>query len=84
MDDPADAMDILMRLVPEIQDREVSLGILENSFKLLQTNTSEGMPLGAYAKEDWDATLDLMMQMGNLETVMSHDTYYTNEFVPAD
>jgi NitT/TauT family transport system substrate-binding protein len=84
MDDPEGAMDILMRLVPEIQDREVSLGILQNSFKLLQTNTSEGMPLGAYAEEDWDATLDLMLQMGNLEEIKSHDNYYTNEFVPAD
>lgn len=84
MDNPEEAMDILMKLVPEIQDREVSLGILKNSFKLLQTNTSANLPLGAYAKPDWDATLDLMQKMGNLETIKSHDTYYTNEFVPAN
>ena len=84
IDNPDEAMDILMNMVPEIQDREVSLGILKNSFKLLQTNTSSNLPLGAYAEADWDATLDLMQKMGNLEEVKSYDTYFTNEFVPAD
>jgi len=82
--DPEDAMTILMKMVPEIQDREVSLGILKNSFNLLHTNSSTKLPLGVYTDKDWDATLDLMVKMGNLKEIKSHSTYYTNEFVPAD
>ncbi len=84
MDDPEGATDILMKLVPEIQNREISIGILENSFKLFQTNNSESMALGMYSDKDWDVTLDLMVEMGNLETIDSYDKYYTNEFIPED
>ena len=83
-DHPEEAIDILMKLVPEIQNREVSIGILKNSFDLLQTNNSESLAVGKYAEADWDVTLDLMKQMGNLETIEEYSKYYSNDFVPED
>lgn len=84
IDNPEEAMRILMNRVPEVENYEVSLGILINSFDLLQTDTSEGLPLGMYAEKDWDITLEIMVEMGNLSTIRPHSTYYTNEFVPVD
>jgi NitT/TauT family transport system substrate-binding protein len=81
---PENAIDIMMDRVPEIQDREISLEILKSSFNFLRTNNSKDLPIGTFAKKDWDSTLEIMVKMGNLKVIEGHDKYYTNEFVPSD
>jgi len=84
IDHPEEAIDIMMHRVPEIQDREISLEMLKNSFNLLKTNNSEDLPIGTFAKEDWDGTIEIMVEMGNLERGQDYDKYYTNKFIPSN
>jgi NitT/TauT family transport system substrate-binding protein len=83
-DNPEESIDILMKRVPEIQNREIFLGVHLNSFNLMQTNNSKDLPLGAFAEEDWDSTLQIMYDMGKVKEIGEHNKYYTNEFVPVD
>jgi NitT/TauT family transport system substrate-binding protein len=49
---------------------------------LLESPATKGKAIGFGAKEDWEATLDLMKKYRELQTDKPVDFFYTNEFIP--
>ena len=81
IENPGEAIDIMMARVPEMENRELLLGILVNSFDLLQTDNTAGMPLGYYSPEDWVRTVELLDALGRIQRELPLEAYYTNEFI---
>jgi NitT/TauT family transport system substrate-binding protein len=80
---PDEAVDALMAAFPEA-NREIIENQLELSLELIHTANSEGQTLGWMAPEDWQATIDLLVDYGGLQNDVPVRDYYTNDFIPAN
>lgn len=76
--DPAEAAEIMMKYLPAGEDAEV----LEKQVEATVVSTSiiEDRPIGWQADEDWENTLSLLEETGQIETVLPLDRYFTNAF----
>lgn len=65
-------------------EKEVGIGTLANLITQYRSPASEAqdLPLGAYAQEDWQDTVDLLTEAGSIKPVADISEIYTNEFVP--
>lgn len=78
---PKESVETAKKTFPAI-DVAVQEQVLKDSFPLLHTKHTEGKPIGWQAKEDWEATQELLIEYFGLEKKLPIDTYYTNEFFP--
>jgi NitT/TauT family transport system substrate-binding protein len=83
VENPEAAVDALMAAFPE-SNREIIENQLESSLDLIHTPNSEGQTLGWMAPEDWQATIDLLVEYGDLQSDVPVTNYYTNEFIPGN
>lgn len=77
-ENPQQAVDALVEEFPNV-DPEIAMGQLTNTFELLQTDNSEGEPLGFAVEEDIQAMLDFLTDSGSLDEGADPSTVHTNE-----
>lgn len=81
---PEEAIAALVKHNPRAAGNEKSL--LENMKLIMKTYTTaltKDRPIGWIADKDWDATLDVLLNLGWIDKKLDHDNYYTNSFNPA-
>lgn len=78
MEDPEGAADILVEQFPEALDRDVVVQQIDE----LGNFMGEMENLGVNTADAWDQTLNLMVESGQIESRLSEDSYYTNEYLP--
>jgi NitT/TauT family transport system substrate-binding protein len=81
LEDPDASIAAGLAVKPDL-DPDLSLEQLMVGFSLMQSPASEGLPLGQFARQDWADTLGLMKEYMELETDITPDVLFTNEFVP--
>jgi NitT/TauT family transport system substrate-binding protein len=79
--DPDASIAAGLKVKPDL-DPDLSLEQLKVGFGLMQSKASEGLPLGHFAAQDWADTLALMKQYQELDTDISSDVLFTNEYLP--
>jgi NitT/TauT family transport system substrate-binding protein len=79
--DPEASIAAGLKVKPDL-DPDLSLEQLKVGFGLMQSKASEGLPLGHFAPQDWADTLALMKQYQELDTDISSDVLFTNEYLP--
>jgi NitT/TauT family transport system substrate-binding protein len=79
--DPEASIAAGLKVKPDL-DPDLSLEQLKVGFGLMQSKASAGLPLGHFAPQDWADTLALMKQYQELDTDISSDVLFTNEFLP--
>jgi NitT/TauT family transport system substrate-binding protein len=79
--DPDASIAAGLKVKPDL-DPDLSLEQLKVGFGLMQSKASEGLPLGHFAPQDWADTLALMKQYQDLDTDISSDVLFTNEYLP--
>ena len=80
--DPEAAIDSMIKYVPVGLDREKELASLRMMLTLLHTEATEGKAIGWVANEDWEASQDLLFEIGEIKQKLPIETYFTNEFLP--
>ncbi len=81
IDNPEEAVAFNEEFRPGAEKPEQALAELETSLPLITPPGSEGDPLGYMPPEEWDQSLELLSEYGNLETIPESTEVYTNEFV---
>ncbi|MCB2053935.1 MAG: ABC transporter substrate-binding protein [Geminicoccaceae bacterium] len=79
--DPEAAVEAALAVKPDL-DRQSTLDQLETDIGLLASPATEGEPIGYGAEEDWQRTLELLVEYRDLETDREAASFYTNEFLP--
>lgn len=77
---PQEAIDVLLESYPN-NTRSIATAQLEGQLELLHTERSEGKPLGWAAREDVEATQQVLLETKQLGTERPAGEYYTNEFI---
>jgi NitT/TauT family transport system substrate-binding protein len=80
---PEEAIDSMLRRVPKAPNRATELKILRNLMGILHTKNSAGKPLGWMSPVDWQQTVDVLFEAGEIKTKGSIEKYYTNDYIPA-
>jgi NitT/TauT family transport system substrate-binding protein len=62
--------------------RDVTLTQALNTLTLFTSPSGGGEPPGYMTEEDWQATVDLMVEAGQMSEPEDIQAFYTNEFVP--
>lgn len=78
MEDPEGAADILVEQFPEALERDVVVQQIDE----LGNFMGDMENLGVNTTDAWDQTLNLMVESGQIESRLSEDSYYTNEYLP--
>lgn len=78
IENPAEATEILMKYLPAGEDLEVLTKQVEATIE--STSVIDGKPIGWMADADWENTLKILNETGQLETVLPLDRYFTNTF----
>lgn len=82
-ENPEAAAQALLAAQSDAGDPDLIAETVSNSFSLSRTEHNEDLPLGAMALEDWEATIELLVQTGQLaERPVDIEAFFTNEFVP--
>jgi NitT/TauT family transport system substrate-binding protein len=76
--DPVEAAEIMMKYLPAGEDAEILQKQVEAT--VVSTSIIDGRPIGWQADEDWESTLALLAETGQIETVLPLDSYFTNAF----
>jgi NitT/TauT family transport system substrate-binding protein len=63
-------------------EMELSKAQLMVGIGLMKSEASKGLPAGHFALKDWQDTLNLMKKYQGLETALTADGFFTNEFLP--
>jgi NitT/TauT family transport system substrate-binding protein len=79
--DPEASIQAGLNVKPDL-DPELSLEQLQVGFGLMRSEASQDLPLGHFAAQDWADTLELMKQYQELDTDISSEVLFTNEFLP--
>jgi NitT/TauT family transport system substrate-binding protein len=80
---PDEAVDALLNAFPTAERRFIEPE-LELSLPLVQTENSEGEPIGWMAPEDWQTTVLLLADYGGQQSDVPVRDYYSNDFIPAN
>lgn len=81
--DPEGAIDSLMKRTPTL-DRPVVLRTLTLSFDLIDPDWGGGKPQAWMAPEVIGKSQDVLLQYGGIQKKLPIESYFTNEFVPAN
>jgi NitT/TauT family transport system substrate-binding protein len=81
--DPEGAIDSLMKRTPTL-NRPVVLRTLVLSFDLIEPDWGKGKPLAWMSPEVISKSQDTLLQYGGIQKKLPVDSYFTNEFVPAN
>jgi NitT/TauT family transport system substrate-binding protein len=79
--DPEASIQAGLNVKPDL-DPELSLEQLQVGFGLMRSEASQDLPLGHFAAQDWADMLELMKQYQELDTDISSEVLFTNEFLP--
>lgn len=80
---PEEAIDSMLSRVPKPMNRATELKILRNLMDILHSANTVGKPLGWMSPVDWQQTIDVLHDAGEIKTKGDPAKYYTNEFIPA-
>jgi NitT/TauT family transport system substrate-binding protein len=75
---PQEASDIMMKYLPAGEDAEVLLKQVTATVE--STNVIEGKTIGFQDEKDWQNTLNILKDTGQMPEIKSLDNYYTNAF----
>lgn len=76
-----EAAEIILERLPGYELEDVT-GVVESTMELGHTEASEGRPAGWSAESDWEDSLRLMEESGQLKGKVTVDDLVTNEFIP--
>lgn len=76
-----ESIDIYNRVSGLKQDPDLVRRILVGFFRLTESDETKGKPFGWNGTKNWTSTLDILVKYGNLGKPLSHEDYYTNEFL---
>ncbi|MGH2686426.1 MAG: ABC transporter substrate-binding protein [Actinomycetota bacterium] len=76
------AQDLIDAQGEEVGAEDVVLAQLQNMLTLTTTPSGGGDPTGLMTEEDWQATIDLMVEVGQMDAPEDISTFYTNDFIP--
>ena len=79
---PEEAIDSMLARVPKPMNRATELQILRNLMEILHSPNSAGKPLGWMSPVDWQQTLDVLHDAGEIKVKGEPAKYYTNQFIP--
>lgn len=74
--DPQEAADIMMTYLPPGEDPEILFKQVEAT--VVTTNVIDGRPIGWQADEDWENTLAVLAETGQIPEILPLDSYFTN------
>lgn len=85
VDNPQEAIDAAAKHYPEnFIDPELSLRQLQETIGMLEGPETQTYGLGYMSAGEWQDLVDVEAEHGGLEEVFPVETYYTNEFIPAE
>ncbi len=76
---PEEAAKLLVEMFPKAGALDLNLSQWKESVRLMHTAHTMGRPAGWMAKEDWEATLNLLRTYGGVQT-KAPEEYFTNQF----
>ena len=79
-DRPDEVVDSWMKILGS-GDRSAYARVAEQSVSIMHTKRSRGRPIGWMAPDDWKEMLETLKSVGELETVLPLERYFTNQFV---
>ena len=81
---PEEAMDITVKYVPEAggANREVQMGVLRETVKLLQPDAAKGQRMGYSDPVTWRTSQSFLLAVGLIPRETPVDTMVTNRFLP--
>jgi ABC-type nitrate/sulfonate/bicarbonate transport system substrate-binding protein len=79
-ENPEELVEVVSGVYKEV-DPEVLSAEFDLAMALVGTPNTEDHPFGYMSPEDWDIMLDLLTSTGALETDMSAEEFYTNDFI---
>jgi NitT/TauT family transport system substrate-binding protein len=80
---PGEAIDSMLSRVPKAMNRNTELKILRGLFEILHSKNTVGKPLGWMAPQDWQQTVDVLHDAGEIKVKSQIDKYYTNDHIVA-
>jgi len=75
---PAEAAEIMMRYLPAGEDSEVLQKQVEATVE--STNVINDRPIGWQTEEDWNNTLTILADTGEIKEILPLERYFTNDF----
>lgn len=81
---PEEAIDSMLSRVPKAMNRNTELKILRGLMEILHSKNTVGKPLGWMAPQDWQQTVDVLFDAGEIKVKSQIDKYYTNEHIGAN
>jgi len=63
-------------------ETDLAMAQLKAGIALMRSDATRDLPLGHFAKKDWEDTLILMKQYQELQTDRSPEDFFTNTFLP--
>jgi NitT/TauT family transport system substrate-binding protein len=79
---PDDAIDALIDWALNLEDnRDQARRVLDVTLSILYSPNNKDKVLGMNVSEDWESALTLMKDYNELETDMTADQFYTNQFI---
>jgi len=63
-------------------DADLAMAQLKAGIALMSSDATKNLPLGHFAKKDWEDTLNLMKQYQELQTDRGPEDFFTNTFLP--
>lgn len=82
MEDPEAAAESMQGEDPQIAEHHVVLEQWEETIEILHTESSEGHAPGWNAEEDWENTIDIMLDAGLIEDEHPVEDFFDDSFAP--
>ncbi|WP_046472432.1 ABC transporter substrate-binding protein [Allosalinactinospora lopnorensis] len=82
-DNPEKAVAAMEGASEQLPSDQVLTEQLDATFELLHTDATEGEAPGVNAEEDWQQTIDILIETGFIEEAGTPDAYWTGEFAEA-
>lgn len=78
---PAEAVKIMKDRFPRTLDEKTTLSQLQQSLAAIDSPNTKGKPLGFQSTEDWTATIDFLLSVGDIKA-KPKDGFWTNDYLP--
>lgn len=65
-------------------DKDQARQVLDVTLSILYSPNNPSKRVGLHARKDWESSLSLLKEYKDLETDMSADDFYTNDYVPEE
>jgi ABC-type nitrate/sulfonate/bicarbonate transport system substrate-binding protein len=78
---PQQAAEITAKYLPPGEDMDVLLEQIKETLRT--TNAPDGKPIGWQTDVEWQQTLDVLKESGQIDTIKPLNMYFTNKYMPA-